>query len=176
MAKILACPFSWCKTRFATQHGRTYHVRSIHSLANIRRQSSNPQNPNLNNEQEPLLDPNLPHSDFEEDLRHDSLSIHSPSPLPSPRLSPGPDVEQPGRRTHPYLTGTPCDVNGNYLPPNTPPPPRAPAAPDDWAPFDSQQQFELADLLFRKVQMSATNIDELLSIWGLSSDDIDSLN
>lgn len=67
-------------------------------------------------------------------------------------------------------------MNGNYLPPNTPPPPRAPAPPDDWAPFDSPQQFELADLLFRKVQMSATNIDELLSIWGLSSGDVDSLN
>ncbi|KAJ3779981.1 hypothetical protein GGU10DRAFT_241588, partial [Lentinula aff. detonsa] len=58
-----------------------------------------------------------------------------------------------------------CDEQGNYLPPNTPPPPRSTESP--WSPFQGQAQFHLADLLFRKVEMSQGNIDELLDIWSL---------
>ncbi|KIM34845.1 hypothetical protein M413DRAFT_79988, partial [Hebeloma cylindrosporum] len=37
--------------------------------------------------------------------------------------------------------------------------------PDDYSPFKNRAAFELADLLFRKDQMSGTNINELLQIW-----------
>ncbi len=37
-----------------------------------------------------------------------------------------------------------------------------------WAPFEDKQQFCLADFLYRKAQMSASNIDELLEIWALN--------
>ena len=52
------------------------------------------------------------------------------------------------------------------LPPGSPPPPRSQEA--DWAPFETEQQFHLADFLYRKAEMSAGNIDELLEIWALT--------
>lgn len=35
---------------------------------------------------------------------------------------------------------------------------------DSWAPFRSRDEFELADLLFRRAEMSKSNIDDLFSI------------
>ncbi|KAH7918263.1 hypothetical protein BV22DRAFT_1108403 [Leucogyrophana mollusca] len=71
-----------------------------------------------------------------------------------------------GKKTrHPYLYGAPCDHNGNPIPPGTPPPPRYNNNPNDWAPFTGQGQFLLADFLFRKVEMSAPNIDYLMELW-----------
>ncbi|KAJ7600215.1 hypothetical protein C8J56DRAFT_999638 [Mycena floridula] len=43
----------------------------------------------------------------------------------------------------------------------------------DWAPFDDRIQFETADLLFRKVQMSAPTLDALFELWGASMDSLD---
>ena len=39
---------------------------------------------------------------------------------------------------------------------------------DDWAPYDSRLQFEIADFLFRRNQMSARDIKFLLSLWAAS--------
>ena len=38
-------------------------------------------------------------------------------------------------------------------------------APDDFSPFHECMSFELANLLYRRIQMSATNINELLELW-----------
>ncbi|KAJ3970658.1 hypothetical protein EV361DRAFT_993615, partial [Lentinula raphanica] len=56
-----------------------------------------------------------------------------------------------------------CDANGDFIPQDTLPPPRG--TENEWEPFDSEAHFRLADLLFRKVEMSQANIDELLDIW-----------
>ena len=37
---------------------------------------------------------------------------------------------------------------------------------DDWAPFNNQLEFELADFLYSRNQMPAQQIDTLLDIWG----------
>jgi hypothetical protein len=37
--------------------------------------------------------------------------------------------------------------------------------PTDWTPFRSRSQFELAEFLFKREQMLAGNIDDLLKIW-----------
>ncbi|KAI0283461.1 hypothetical protein BC826DRAFT_1093833 [Russula brevipes] len=68
-------------------------------------------------------------------------------------------------RTHPYLDGQPCDEDGYDLPPSTPPPPFPDRPQDDYYPYTSLTEFELADFLFRKVQMSGNRIDELMEIW-----------
>lgn len=57
----------------------------------------------------------------------------------------------------------PCDEDGDYLPPNSPPPPRP--HEEQWAPFESRSSFETAELLFEKVEMSKGEIDRLLQIW-----------
>jgi hypothetical protein len=38
----------------------------------------------------------------------------------------------------------------------------------DWLPFESRLEFELAEFLFQKTEMSASRIDELLELWAAS--------
>jgi hypothetical protein len=63
------------------------------------------------------------------------------------------------------LPGRPCDRNGNYLEPGTPPPPFDNPAPTDWSPFSSRIEFETAEFLYKRNQMSAGDIDTLLELW-----------
>lgn len=65
-------------------------------------------------------------------------------------------------------TGAPCDVDGNTLPPGTPPPPRIAEEPASWSPFKDEVQFRTADFLYRQVEMSAANINELMDLWSTS--------
>ncbi|THG94210.1 hypothetical protein EW026_g7213 [Hermanssonia centrifuga] len=67
---------------------------------------------------------------------------------------------------HSLLDGTPCDLDGNDLPPNTPPLPRPQASVNNYSPFTDRSEFELADFFYRKVQMSGGRIDELMQLWG----------
>ncbi|KAJ6621814.1 hypothetical protein B0H10DRAFT_2162891 [Mycena sp. CBHHK59/15] len=71
----------------------------------------------------------------------------------------------PPIRYHPVLNGRPCDREGNFLLPNTLPPPQGRPPPDDFSPYAGREDFELADLLYRHVQMSAGAIDELMQNW-----------
>ena len=66
--------------------------------------------------------------------------------------------------TESYL-GLPCDAQGNFLPEGAPPPSWEERAVDDFDTFNDAAAFELADLLFRRDQMSGTNINDLLQIW-----------
>lgn len=86
---------------------------------------------------------------------------------------------------HPFLTGEfvacyldssiyvtiarPCDAEGNFLPEGTLPAQAESRTPGDWAPFNSRDEFELADLLFTRTEMSHTQINELMQIWGARS-------
>lgn len=40
--------------------------------------------------------------------------------------------------------------------------------PRDWFPFTDRTQFEVADFLYRRVQMSAGNVDTLMGLWDSS--------
>ncbi|KAI9429761.1 hypothetical protein H4582DRAFT_1826008, partial [Lactarius indigo] len=68
----------------------------------------------------------------------------------------------------------PCDSDGNFLPPGAPPPPWESAPGGDWAPFENEVQFQLADLIYRRAELSATNIDTLLQLWAQSLSEFDS--
>lgn len=62
-----------------------------------------------------------------------------------------------------FFKGLPCDSDGNYLAnPDTPPPPRTTAVPDDWSPFTDRLQFEMADWLSKKTQLPHPDIDFLM--------------
>jgi hypothetical protein len=52
--------------------------------------------------------------------------------------------------------------------PNTPPPRNADKGPDDWTPYENRLQFEVADFLFRRNQMSAGDINFILHLWAVS--------
>jgi len=59
----------------------------------------------------------------------------------------------------------PCDRTGAFLLPGTLPTLPTPKSNDDWSPFSSRAGFELADLLFKKAELSQRDTDELLSLW-----------
>ncbi|KAG2159113.1 uncharacterized protein EDB93DRAFT_1283956 [Suillus bovinus] len=63
------------------------------------------------------------------------------------------------------ITGRPCDVNGVFLPPGTPPPPPENLATNDWTPFRNHTEFETAEFLYKHNQMPAGQIDRLLDLW-----------
>ncbi|KAI9441550.1 hypothetical protein H4582DRAFT_2110388 [Lactarius indigo] len=76
------------------------------------------------------------------------------------------------KRKHPRLYGMRfrlCSPTGIA----TPPPARSDLPPDDWSPFKDAAHFLLADFLFRKAQMSASNITELFDFWALSVEKYD---
>ncbi|KAF9006793.1 hypothetical protein BDZ89DRAFT_1233096 [Hymenopellis radicata] len=92
------------------------------------------------------------------------MDISSPPPPPSPVTDEIPRVQ---RTFHPYMTGKPCDVYGNDLPADAPPPPRSP--PDNpYEPFAGEVEFRLADFTFRKAALSEGKTKELLEIFQLS--------
>lgn len=61
--------------------------------------------------------------------------------------------------------GRPCDAQGNFLPPNAQPEPLHTASDNDWTPYANRNQFETADILYRRAEMSAGQIDALMDIW-----------
>ncbi|KAF8263163.1 hypothetical protein EI94DRAFT_1807666 [Lactarius quietus] len=42
--------------------------------------------------------------------------------------------------------------------------------PDDWYPYNDRVQFELADLCYRQIQLSASHIDSILQLWSTTVD------
>ncbi|KAF9546120.1 hypothetical protein CPC08DRAFT_769725 [Agrocybe pediades] len=63
----------------------------------------------------------------------------------------------------------PC--NAKFLPPGAPPPPWDQPSATDFSPFRDRASFELADLLFRRAQVAADTINELLNIWAATLPD-----
>ena len=57
----------------------------------------------------------------------------------------------------------PCDSEGIFLPAGTPPSSAENRPRGDWAPFNSRDEFELADLLFTQTEMSRGQVDELIT-------------
>lgn len=69
------------------------------------------------------------------------------------------------------VTGTPCDSDGYDLEHGAPPETQPRESSPDWSPFNSQVQFETADFLFKKAEMSQGNIDILMELWASTSAD-----
>ncbi|MGH7239750.1 MAG: hypothetical protein ACREHG_06745 [Candidatus Saccharimonadales bacterium] len=67
-----------------------------------------------------------------------------------------------------YSTGRPCDENGNYLAAGAPASPFPDKSPIDWSPFTSRIAFQMAELLYKDIQMSAGHINNLIDLWAAS--------
>ncbi|KAJ7127826.1 hypothetical protein C8R44DRAFT_830310 [Mycena epipterygia] len=146
---LFSCPYFGCPKRCKSRGGVTYHVNSVHHNANIVPGNAGPAPPDQSPE---------PDEPFDIDVQH----------TPSPQRSPDPELPRAEKKYHPYLDARPCNERGEFLPEGAPPAPRTAAKNDDWAPYSDHVQFESADFLFRKVQMSSKNIDQLLEMWALS--------
>ncbi|KAF9455822.1 hypothetical protein BDZ94DRAFT_1356091 [Collybia nuda] len=104
----------------------------------------------------------------------------NPSWSPTPHIHNEPPLNNTGMqgaytRYHPILDGTPCDPDGNDLPFGTAPPNYTPPelTSDNWDPFSTRVEFEVADFLYRRNQMPGTHIDDLLDLWAASLRDGD---
>ena len=71
----------------------------------------------------------------------------------------------------PMVTGTPCDAGGYNLKPGVPPQDHSSSAQPNWSLFTSQTQFETADFLFRKAEMSQADINTLMRLWATTTSD-----
>ena len=69
------------------------------------------------------------------------------------------------------MIGTPCDQEGYDLESGVPPPSRTADTLHNWGPFDSQIQFETADFLFKKTEMSQGDVDILMRLWASTTAD-----
>ncbi|KAG6825616.1 hypothetical protein H0H92_003051 [Tricholoma furcatifolium] len=154
----LRCHDPSCPRTFKSVHGQTNHFRTTHINSNQR-----------------ILRPAPP-------VNENNLWNRSPSPfqLDQPATPPLPDPPplphghnlsppriRASKTLHQGLTAAPCDQAGNFVDPKIPPPPRTAPKNDDWSPYQNSTQFKMADFLYRRVQMSASNIDHLFEIWSL---------
>ncbi|KAJ3006600.1 hypothetical protein NUW54_g3876 [Trametes sanguinea] len=98
--------------------------------------------------------------------RSPSVTEQDASQATSPRNS-SPYTAATSRLVHPAVNGKPCDSSGHTLPENAParPPPTRDAS--DWTPYADHVAFELADLLYRREQMPASNVKSLLQLWAV---------
>ncbi|KAK0227298.1 hypothetical protein EDD85DRAFT_957914 [Armillaria nabsnona] len=153
LVQRLSCTYSSCNQTFKSQQGHTQHINSKHatftSISHSQESTTtSPAADGVDNDEDPFRDPT--------------------------RMDAGGDIgtmdDVPMRGTknyHLYLNGWPCNQNGIYLPPDTPPTPLSqPENPA--APFEDPVQFRIADFLFRKVEMSQGNIDKLMELWTLT--------
>ncbi|OJA11452.1 hypothetical protein AZE42_12042 [Rhizopogon vesiculosus] len=159
----LPCGHPNCWRHFKTNAGRTKHRLTSHptfTLPIIVPHESEPEEDPQHALQQSNADPTVPN-----DLNQSEFPRISSPPLP--------DVDTefygPGNRLyrnfHKYLDGRPCDENGTFLPPGTLPPPPVACPADDWTPFRDRIEFETAEFLYKRNQMSASQIDCLCNLW-----------
>ncbi|OCH90190.1 hypothetical protein OBBRIDRAFT_878691 [Obba rivulosa] len=92
-------------------------------------------------------------------------TLHAASPEPE-FDTPDLDSQKPSiAPEEPKGARAPCDASGHSLPPNTPPSPPTSAPSKMFIPFNNRADFELANFLFKKTQISGSSIDELMEIW-----------
>ncbi|KAJ7200092.1 hypothetical protein GGX14DRAFT_536413 [Mycena pura] len=152
-AKKVPCPYGCRGEGFGLGSGLTQHINAAHSF-NVRTHATdNEPADNLNNH---AANPSPRHSPVDSPPPQSYFPMDEGTPEPVPR----------GRHVdlHPKLTGRPCDRDGNFLHPDAAPLPKEVPPPDDFGPYRSLNQFRMADFLYRKVQMSAGEIDEPMEI------------
>ncbi|KAF8899566.1 hypothetical protein CPB85DRAFT_1565532 [Mucidula mucida] len=157
----ISCPYPGCPKTFkpGNTSGVTRHVNAIHHKI---QQPPAPSDPTPDPQQPPAA------SDSDDDqAMHDDFNFTPPLPQdkdPEWQPTPEPKLPRHHKTFHPHLTATPCDENRCDLPNGTPPPPPLPPinAQNPWAPFADQVGFRMANLLFKRMEASKADIDEIM--------------
>ncbi|GBE87942.1 hypothetical protein SCP_1201680 [Sparassis crispa] len=154
IASRLRCPA--CGKECRNSSGLTQHYNSAHALPQQHVVlNSVPQQDEYEYEEPQNSGPQfLDHEDF---------------PMDGPDEDDGDgQVTEPQIFEHELLNGRPCDVNGNFVVEGSIPPPRTKAYMDDWTPYSSRVEFETAEFLFKRDQMSQSKINTLMDLWAAS--------
>ncbi|KAH7904947.1 hypothetical protein BJ138DRAFT_1234046 [Hygrophoropsis aurantiaca] len=167
--RLLPCTYPGCTRYFKNQSGLTQHLNS--PLTHARLQTRHNQLPRSSDYSAPLgsepisqdvpVDTDANNVPLDDVMMDDEAQPHS-SPPRSSQGSPGPKKRI--RDYHEELDGKPCDENGTFIDPSTPPTPRTSRASDDWTPYQSRTEFELAEFLFTRNQMPAGQINTLMDL------------
>ncbi|EGO23499.1 hypothetical protein SERLADRAFT_449880 [Serpula lacrymans var. lacrymans S7.9] len=161
----IPCENSQCNRWFRSVSGLKKHVRSCH--VSTPSHPLPPEHPALSPPAENELESNFEPFDGQDEQEN---------PLSNEPLE---DQAQCEIEYHPFLDGRPCDENGNFLPPGAKPVlPETPST-NDWSPYRDRVEFETAELLYKKVQMSGGDINALVDLWrasfiknGLADEDV----
>ncbi|KAF9245053.1 hypothetical protein BU15DRAFT_71398 [Melanogaster broomeanus] len=182
-ALLYPCERLGCRRYFKTLGGHTRHINATHPILSppltqqhhpsqdSPKPSSHSQslppvntNPAANNGNAADGDP--PHGEDQTGLNgwdreeFDPPNYHSPTPSDDH----GPQEPPADPNVHFFGPARPCNECGEFLTPGTPPLVNV-NNPDDWSPYQDQLQFETAEFLFARCQMSAPKIDVLLDLW-----------
>ncbi|KAG1752758.1 hypothetical protein EDD22DRAFT_981647 [Suillus occidentalis] len=144
-----------CKRIFKNKSGQTKHMRMLHPR------------PLRNHRTFHQAAPAPPRSPSPERHNEDD-ALHLDENGPGDGFMPDPDIENgpgDGFMPDPDTSGLKCNINGDFIDQNSPPPLRTDALPTDWVPYESRVAFETAEFLFTRNQMSAGQIDTLLDLW-----------
>ncbi|KAF5335851.1 hypothetical protein D9758_016692 [Tetrapyrgos nigripes] len=160
----IRCPIQGCLRFFERAEDLTRHFTALHPSQQLN--TCNTNSDMSSGRTNSLRNPPLPHYDYD---KHQELQSLPPAGFPEPDQQPAPQdsAEKTFKVYHPNLTGAKCDLEGNFIPPNTPPDPRVPPE-NPWAPFDGEVEFRISDLLYHEVEMSQGNTNKLFNIWTLS--------
>ncbi|KAG1847045.1 hypothetical protein F4604DRAFT_1884073 [Suillus subluteus] len=110
-------------------------------------------------------------ADIEADMNDSGSDQHPSSGIGQASRDGSVPLQVPGvtRTYHPNINGRICDELGDDIPSNTLPPPRpSDRGPDDWTPYANRVDFEVADFLYRRNQMSGGDIDFIFNMWATS--------
>ncbi|KAG0692648.1 hypothetical protein DFH29DRAFT_985697 [Suillus ampliporus] len=138
----LVWQFPNCNRVFKNKSGLTQHTHARHGT---------PQIQNLNRTA-PLAGPGF-------------IPPRSHSPTPAGVIDENFYQDPVGDQDFVPEEGLKCDANGAFIDQDAPPPPHTDALPTDWTPYDNRVEFETAEFLFTRNQMSAKQIDTLLDLW-----------
>ncbi|KAI8974265.1 hypothetical protein BD414DRAFT_468489 [Trametes punicea] len=179
--RTLACPFTSCGCRrlFSDHSGLTRHVNAAHPRPpQAAAASSSLDCENSDSPTGPALDPDRSPSPAHTSRRsspptdiavQDDLSGHELRH----HMLPESEARQHLLRVehHPLMNGMPCDKDGHFVAKGSPAGPHLSRNPDDYYPFESRQQYETGDFLYRRAEMSGGKIDDLMHLWASSLPD-----
>ncbi|KAG2149100.1 uncharacterized protein EDB93DRAFT_1240422 [Suillus bovinus] len=168
------CGYLHCAHHFKSQGGRKKHWNTSHSIFGPAPATTSVSHTTTVEEQPEVLDGHF-------SAGHDNISAGGDN-FPAGTSDPSqalnePDIPDnlnaeffgPGdrlyRNYHPKLNARPCDVTGRFLADGAPPTPPPIKSPDDWAPYRNRVEFETAEFLYTRNQMSAGDINILLDLW-----------
>ncbi|KAF5324966.1 hypothetical protein D9758_017736 [Tetrapyrgos nigripes] len=158
------CPVPGCHRTFKNHTGLGNHLHTHDHLNYSSTSQSDSDSDVALSDDEPNVEPVLHWDvDFDPNANFDASISLPPQPDDRMEAKKGHKIE---RQFHAKLNGRKCDSEGNVLPEGAPPPAPSPTERqgNDWRPWQDGLEFRMANLLYRKMQASAGNIDELMEI------------
>ncbi|KAG1745479.1 uncharacterized protein EDB91DRAFT_1236359 [Suillus paluster] len=159
----IPCGYLNCARYFKTQAGHKKHWNSSHPTFTGRVSHT----ATVEDEPDELLDNDFPrdHNKFpagDYDLSEGLSDLGQA--LNEPANSDNVDTEfwGPGDRLY---CNCHSKLNGQFLEDGAPPTPPPNKSPDDWTPYRNRVEFETAEFLYMRNQMSAGNINILMDLW-----------